>query len=238
MALRRPLRGTRPYYGGHYPMDKEEVRAKIQDIGIVPAVRTSSAEEARFAAEAVAKAGIPIVEITMTVPGAIDVISDLLRNAPDVIVGAGTILDLETARLCLKAGAKFLTSPALDLEIVKFAVRENVLMMAGALTPTEVVTAWKAGSDFVKVFPCAQVGGESYIRALKGPFPSIPLIAAGGVNQQTAVSFILAGAAALGIGRELIPSEAVQKRQEGRIRELAHRFLNFVRTARSRSAAV
>ena len=109
--------------------------------------------------------------------------------------------------------------------------------MAGALTPTEIVTAWKAGSDFVKVFPCAQVGGDSYIRALKGPFPKIPLIAAGGVNQQTAANFILAGAVALGIGRELIPKEAVQNRQDGRIRELAHRFLNFVRTARSRRAA-
>ena len=218
-------------------MDKEEVRAKIQDIGIVPAVRTSSAEEARFAAEAVAKAGIPIVEITMTVPGAIDVISDLLRNAPDVIVGAGTILDLETARLCLKAGAKFLTSPALDLEIVKFAVRENILMMAGALTPTEVVTAWKAGSDFVKVFPCAQVGGESYIRALRGPFPQVSLIAAGGVNQQTASGFILAGAAALGIGGELIPRAAIEQRQPERIRELARRFLNLVKTARKQVAA-
>jgi 2-dehydro-3-deoxyphosphogluconate aldolase / (4S)-4-hydroxy-2-oxoglutarate aldolase len=218
-------------------MNKEEVRAKIQDIGIVPAVRTSSAEEARFAAEAVAKAGIPIVEITMTVPGAIDVISDLLRNAPDVIVGAGTILDLETARLCLKAGAKFLTSPALDLEIVKFAVRENVLMMAGALTPTEVVAAWKAGSDFVKVFPCAQVGGESYIRALRGPFPQVSLIAAGGVNQQTASGFILAGAAALGIGGELIPRAAIEQRQPERIRELARRFLNLVKTARKHAAA-
>src|SRR5260370_31577364 len=110
-------------------------------------------------------------------------------------------------------------------------------MMAGALTPTEIVTAWKGGSDFIKVFPCAQVGGDSYIRALKGPFPKIPLIAAGGVNQQTAANFILAGAVALGIGRELIPSEAVQKRQERRIRQLTHRFLNLVRSARSRTAA-
>jgi len=135
------------------------------------------------------------------------------------------------------AGVRFLTCPGLDLDIVKFAADKNLTMMAGALTPTEIVTAWKSGSDFIKVFPCAQVGGDSYIRALKGPFPRIPLIAAGGVNQQTAANFILAGAVALGIGRELIPSEAVQKRQESRIRELAHRFLNFVRSARSRTAA-
>jgi 2-dehydro-3-deoxyphosphogluconate aldolase/(4S)-4-hydroxy-2-oxoglutarate aldolase len=218
-------------------VDKNEVCAKIQEIGIVPAVRTSSPGDALFAAEVVARGGIPIVEITMTVPGAIEVISHLVKNLPQVIVGAGTVLDIETARLCVDTGVQFLTCPGLDLGIVEFAKQENLTMMAGALTPTEIVTAWKAGSDFVKVFPCAQVGGDSYIRALKGPFPKIPLIAAGGVNQQTAANFILAGAVAIGIGRELIPKEAVQSRQEGRIRELAHRFLNFVRTARSRRAA-
>jgi 2-dehydro-3-deoxyphosphogluconate aldolase / (4S)-4-hydroxy-2-oxoglutarate aldolase len=218
-------------------LEKNEVCAKIEEIGIVPAVRTSSPEDALFAAEVVARGGIPIVEITMTVPGAIEVISHLLKNLPDVIVGAGTVLDLETARVCVDAGVQFLTCPGLDLGIVEFAKQRKLTMMAGALTPTEIVTAWKAGSEFVKVFPCAQVGGDSYIRALKGPFPQIPLIAAGGVNQQTAANFILAGAAALGIGRELIPKDAVQSRQEGRIRELAHRFLNFVRTARSRRAA-
>jgi 2-dehydro-3-deoxyphosphogluconate aldolase/(4S)-4-hydroxy-2-oxoglutarate aldolase len=213
-------------------MNKEEVHAKILEVGILPGVRTSSAAEARFAAETVAKAGIPIVEITMTVPGAIDVISHLAHNLPKVIVGAGTVLDIETAQLCLKAGAKFLTSPGLDLEIVQFARKEEVLMIAGALTPTEVITAWKAGSDFVKIFPCAQVGGDSYIKALKGPFPKVPLIAAGGVNQQTASAFILAGAAALGIGGELIPRAALELRQPERIRELSRRFLNLVKTAR------
>ena len=218
-------------------MEKEKVCAKIQEVGIIPAVRTSSAEEALFVSEVVSKSGIPIVEITMTVPGALEVISHLVKSLPHVIVGAGTVLDLETARLCVDAGVRFLTCPGLDLDIVEFAKEKHLTMMAGALTPTEIVTAWKSGSDFVKVFPCAQIGGDSYIRALKGPFPKIPLIAAGGVNQQTAANFILAGAVAIGIGRELIPSEAVQKRQEGRIRELAHRFLNFVRTARSRAAA-
>jgi 2-dehydro-3-deoxyphosphogluconate aldolase/(4S)-4-hydroxy-2-oxoglutarate aldolase len=219
-------------------MEKERVCAKIREVGIVPAVRTSSAEEARFAAEVIAKSGIPIVEITMTVPGAIDVISYLMKNLPDVIVGAGTLLDLDTARLCVDAGVQFLTSPGLDLEIVEFGAKENLTTMPGALTPTEVITAWKAGSDFVKVFPCAQVGGDSYIRALRGPLPQVPLIAAGGVNQQTAGNFILAGAIALGIGRELIPKEALEQRQEGRIRELARRFLNFVTTARSQNVVV
>jgi 2-dehydro-3-deoxyphosphogluconate aldolase / (4S)-4-hydroxy-2-oxoglutarate aldolase len=213
-------------------MKKENIRAKIEAIGIIPAIRTSSAIEARFAAEAVSKAGIPIVEMTMTVPGAIEIISELVSHAPELIVGAGTVLDVDSARSCLKAGARFLTSPGLDLDIVKFARQENVLMLAGALTPTEVNAAWKAGSDMIKVFPCAQLGGESYIRALKAPFPQVPLIAAGGVNQQTASGFILAGATALGIGGELIPRASIEQRQPERIRELARRFLNLVKTAR------
>jgi 2-dehydro-3-deoxyphosphogluconate aldolase/(4S)-4-hydroxy-2-oxoglutarate aldolase len=214
-------------------MEKERVCAKICEIGIVPAIRTSSTSEARFASEVIANSGIPIVEITMTVPGALDVIRYIAKNLPDVIVGAGTLLDLETAQRCTDAGVRFLTSPGLDLEIVEFAVKQKLCVMAGALTPTEVIAAWKAGSDFVKVFPCSQVGGDSYMRALKGPLPQVPLIAAGGVNQQTAGNFILAGAAALGIGRELIPKEAMEQKQEGRIRELARRFLKFVRIARS-----
>jgi 2-dehydro-3-deoxyphosphogluconate aldolase / (4S)-4-hydroxy-2-oxoglutarate aldolase len=217
-------------------MDKEQVRSTINEVGILPAIRVASAENARFAAEIVAQAGIPIVEITMTTPGAVDVIADLVRNLPQVIVGAGTILDAETARACLKAGAHFLTSPGLDPEIVQFARKENVLMMAGALTPTEIVAAYKAGSDFVKVFPCAQVGGDAYIKALKAPFPQIPLIAAGGVNQQTAGAFILAGASAVGVGGDLIPRSAIELRQPERIRELARRFLGLVRTARAQLA--
>jgi 2-dehydro-3-deoxyphosphogluconate aldolase/(4S)-4-hydroxy-2-oxoglutarate aldolase len=219
-------------------MKKEEVQARIQEIGIVPAVRLSSAEDARFATEAISHGGIPIVEITMTVPGAIDVISDLARNSPELIVGAGTLFDTGTARLCLDAGAAFLTSPGLDLAIVEFARKENVVVLAGALTPTEVTTAWKAGSDFVKVFPCSQVGGDTYIKALKRPFPQVRLIAAGGVNQQTAANFILAGASAIGVGGELIPKDAIQLRQAERIHELARRFVRFVNNARARMAAV
>src|SRR6266851_289508 len=218
-------------------MKKEEVRARIEEVGIVPAVRLSSEEDARFATEAVSHGGIPIVEITMTVPGAIEVISDLARNSPELIVGAGTLFDVKTARRCLDAGATFLTSPGLDLGIVEFALKENIVVLAGALTPTEVTTAWKAGADFVKIFPCSQVGGDSYIRALKGPFPHVPLIAAGGVNQQTAANFIFAGASAIGVGGELIPKDAIQFRQADRIHELARRFVSFVHNARTRIAA-
>jgi 2-dehydro-3-deoxyphosphogluconate aldolase/(4S)-4-hydroxy-2-oxoglutarate aldolase len=219
-------------------MKKEQVRDSIEEIGIVPAVRFRSAEDARFATEAVSHGGIPIVEITMTVPGAIDLISDLSHNMPQVIVGAGTIFDKETAGRCLDAGAKFLTSPGFDLQLVEFAAKRGVVVLAGALTPTEVTMAWKSGADFVKVFPCSQVGGATYIKALKGPFRHVPLIAAGGVNQQTAGDFILAGAAALGIGVQLVPEEAIVLRQEDRILELARRFLSFVKKARDRMATV
>jgi 2-dehydro-3-deoxyphosphogluconate aldolase/(4S)-4-hydroxy-2-oxoglutarate aldolase len=215
---------------------KEEVLAKIHEIGIMPGIRTSSAEDGRFAAEAIAQGGIPIVEITMTVPKAIDVISDMVRNSPNLIVGAGTVLDIETARRCIAAGAGFLTSPGLNLKIVEFAVKENILIIAGVMTPTEVIDAWQAGSELVKVFPCAPIGGPAYIRALKGPFPQVPIIAAGGVNQETAADFILAGAAALGIGGRLIPRAAIEHRQPEQISELARRFLRIVKTARNKTS--
>jgi len=214
---------------------KQEVHARIEDVGIIPAVRVSSADDARFAAETVNHGGIPIAEITMTVPEAFEVITDLTRSIPEMIVGAGTVLDVETARRCLDVGAKFLTSPGLVLEVVEFAIKNDVVVFPGALTATEVIAAWKAGADFVKIYPCRQVGGDSYIRALKSPLPQVPLIASGGVNQQTALNFILAGAAALGIGGELIPRESVQRRREDRILELARRFTKIVKEGRSRS---
>jgi 2-dehydro-3-deoxyphosphogluconate aldolase/(4S)-4-hydroxy-2-oxoglutarate aldolase len=213
-------------------LNQQEVRRRIEEIGIIPAVRVSSSEDAVFAAEAVSRGGIPIVEITLTVPEAHKVISLLVREVPEVIVGAGGILDVETARRCLDDGAKFLASDGLDPEIVEFALRESVVVIPGTLTPSEVLRAWKMGPDFVKVVPCAPVGGDSYIRALKTMFPSVPLIAAGGVNQQTASGFILAGAVALGIGTELIPREAIRRRQPERIAELARRFTGFVSSAR------
>jgi 2-dehydro-3-deoxyphosphogluconate aldolase/(4S)-4-hydroxy-2-oxoglutarate aldolase len=214
-------------------VNKQDVRNRIERIGIIPAVRVSSAEDALFAAEAVSRGGIPIVEVRLTVPEAHKAISYLVRNAPDVIVGAGGVNDVEMARSCLDAGASFLTSDGLDAEIAGFAVEENAVVIPGTLTPSEVVRAWKMGPDFVKVVPCAQVGGESYIRALKAMFPNVPLIAAGGVNQQTASGFVLAGAVALGIGAELIPREAIRRRQPDRIAELARRFTGFVGGARS-----
>jgi 2-dehydro-3-deoxyphosphogluconate aldolase/(4S)-4-hydroxy-2-oxoglutarate aldolase len=217
---------------------RDEVRARVEQIGIVPAVRVSSEHVARFAAEAVAGGGIPIVEIEMTVPSAIDVIRYLVANIPDMLVGAGSLYDTETARRCIGAGAKFLTTDGLDLAIIEFANKEDIAVWPAALTPTEVITAWKAGPDFVKIFPCAPVGGDSYIRILKKAFTHIPLIAAGGVNQQTAQKFILAGASALGVGGELIPEDALRLKQAARIRELSQRFVKFVGAGRGQLAAL
>ena len=213
-------------------MKKEEVSTRIQQVAIIPAIRALSGDDAHFAAEAVAHGGIPIVEITMTVPGAVELIAHLVRTDPEVVVGAGTVLDTRTARQCVDAGASFITAPSFNPAVVEFAAKENVLVLPGALTPTEVVTAWSAGADFIKVFPCAQVGGDKYIKALHTSLPQVRLIAAGGVNQQTAGNFILSGATAIGVGAELIPTEAIERRQSERIRELARRFQKLVKDAR------
>ena len=187
-----------------------------------------------MAAEAVCKGGISIVEITMTVPGAVDVIRELAKGSgKEILIGAGTVLNAEMARRCLDAGAEFLVSPGFNHDMVELAVREGKLVMAGALTPTEVITAWEAGADFVKVFPCGQVGGAKYIRALKGPLPQIPLVPTGGVNLNTAAEFIEAGAAALGVGGELVQAEALTAGKTEVIVENARKFLEIVKRARA-----
>jgi len=219
-------------------MTKAEVRARIEDIGIIPALRVPAPEQALFGAEAVYNAGIPIAEITNTVPDAPGVISRLVQRFPDMVVGGGTVLNADIARRSLDAGAKFLTSPGLVMEVVEFALKNDVVVFPGALTPSEVIAAWSAGVDFVKIFPCAPVGGPVYIRSLKVPLPQIPLIATGGVNQTTTINFILAGATALGIGAELIPKEALASRNEQQIHELAGRYLNMVKHARARKAGI
>ncbi len=218
-------------------MRKEELQARVEEIGLIPVIRTSSAEDARFAVEEISHGGIPLIEVTMTVPGAIEVIRDVVKHVPNVILGAGTVLDADTARRCIDAGAQFIGSPALDIPTVEFvAGQPNIIMMAGAMTPSEVLNARKAGSDFVKLFPCSLIGGDSYIRALRRPFPDIPLIAGGGITQQNAAHYLLAGASALSIGKELIPRESMLLHKPDRIRELTRRFASIVRSSRARIA--
>ena len=218
-------------------MNKLEVRGWIEETGIIAAIRVYSAEDALFAAAAVAASGIPVIEITLTVPQATKVISHLLKSVPGIIVGAGGVTHVELALQCLDAGAQFLTSDGLHPEVIELAAKRGVVVIPGALTPTEVITAWGASSDFVKVVPCAQIGGETYIGSLSRMYPHIPLIASGGVNQQNASKFILAGATALGVGRELIPADAIRLRQPDRIGELARRFVGFVKNGRDHLAA-
>ena len=218
-------------------MTREQVSNLIKQVGIIPAIRVSSSDDAHFAIEAVSSGGIPIVEITMTVPEAVQVISHVVRFHPEVLVGAGTVLNVEIAQQCADAGAGFITAPGFNSKVVEFAAKQNIAAVPGALTPTEVIEAWEAGSDFVKVFPCSQVGGEGYIKALNTALPQIPLIAAGGVSQRTAREFILAGASGVGIGNDLIPHDAIERKQADRIQELAHRFLASVKEARDLLAA-
>ena len=214
-------------------MTKDQVRQKIVDVGICPVIRAATAEQALAACEAVRAGGIPVVEITMTVPGAIEVISEVSkRMGADVLVGAGTVTHAETARRCIQAGAQFLVSPGFDQETVTLAKFEQKLIMAGALTPTEVITAWKAGADFVKIFPCGNLGGPKYIKALKGPLPHVPMIPTGGVNLQTAADFIRAGAVALGIGGELVSAAALKSGNTEEITEAAKKYVAIVREAR------
>jgi 2-dehydro-3-deoxyphosphogluconate aldolase/(4S)-4-hydroxy-2-oxoglutarate aldolase len=212
-------------------MTKQECRSRITEVGIIPVIRTSTANQARQAAETVCAAGIPIFEITMTVPGAIDVIARMVKdNSAGVLIGAGTVLDLESARRCLDAGAEFLVSPGFDRGVVEYANSREKLMIAGALTPTEVFNAWRAGSDIVKVFPCGSVGGAKYLKALKAPLPQIPMIPTGGVNLETAGDFIRAGAEAVGVGSELLVGSLAE------INERARKYLSIISEARVKAS--
>jgi 2-dehydro-3-deoxyphosphogluconate aldolase/(4S)-4-hydroxy-2-oxoglutarate aldolase len=217
-------------------MTRDQVRQQILEVGIVPVIRASSPQKAIAAAEAALAGGISVVEITMTVPRAKEAIVELSKN-PELIVGAGTVLNAEAARQCFDAGAQFLVSPGFDPGTVKLANSEGYLMMAGALTPTEVIAAWNAGSDFIKIFPCSAVGGASYIKALKSPLPQIPMIPTGGVNLKTAADFLAAGAAALGVGGELILSSALESNNMSAITDLAKQYVGIIKNVQAKKLA-
>ncbi|MGA2729507.1 MAG: bifunctional 4-hydroxy-2-oxoglutarate aldolase/2-dehydro-3-deoxy-phosphogluconate aldolase [Terracidiphilus sp.] len=216
-------------------MELDEVKRIIENTGIFPGIRVDSADQALYAAETLFDAGIPVAEITMTVPEAVEVIRALVQKFPTMAVGAGTVLDTETARRCIDAGARFVTSTGLVSEVVDAVRKAKIVAIPGALTPSEVIAGWKMGADYVKIFPAASLGGDLYIRSLKLPLPYVKIIAAGGVNQQTAVDFLRAGSTAIGVGMELLPREAVARRQSHRIHELARRFLGYVKEARKAS---
>ena len=214
-------------------MTKAEIVKQIEDVGLVPVVRASSADEAMQVIEAIKAGGVNVLEITMTVPGAVHVIEKVAdKYGSEVLVGAGTILDPETARACLLAGAQFIVSPALNLDTIALCHRYGAPIAPGVLTPTEVITAWSAGVDFVKVFPCGSVGGASYVKNLKGPFPQVKIIPTGGVSLKTAADFIKAGASALGVGTDLGDVNAIREGNAHIITERARQFIEIVRDAR------
>lgn len=214
-------------------MTREQILQQIKKVGLVPVLRAPSAEIAVAAAQAIEKGGVPVVEVTMTVPGAIDVIREMVKSSQGrVLVGAGTVLDPETARACMLVGAQFVVSPSLNVKTIEVCRRYGVPVIPGALTPTEVVTAWEAGADVVKVFPCSAVGGPKYLAALKGPLPQIDLIPTGGVSLATAADFLAAGAFALGVGGDLVDTKAIADGKPEVVTENARKYVAVVEQAR------
>jgi 2-dehydro-3-deoxyphosphogluconate aldolase / (4S)-4-hydroxy-2-oxoglutarate aldolase len=215
-------------------MNKKEILRHIHKVGLVPVLRAPSADLAIAAALAIEAGGVPILEVTMTVPCALEVVAALVKSSQGrVLVGAGTVLDAETARSCILAGAQFIVSPALNVKTIELCHRYSVPVFPGALTPTEIVTAWEAGADVVKVFPCSAVGGAKYLSALRGPLPQIDLIPTGGVSLATAADFLAAGAFALGVGSDLVDISAVKNGKPELITENARKYLAIVERARA-----
>lgn len=213
--------------------NKTVVIRQITETGILPVIRANSADEAMRAIDAIRAGGISTMEITMTVPGAVKVMEQVAaRYGEEVLVGAGTVLDAETARICILSGAQFIISPALNLETIRLCKRYGICVMPGALTPTEVVAAWQAGADFVKVFPAGALGGANYIKSLKAPLPQIEIIPTGGVSLKTGADFIRAGAAALGVGADLVDLAALGEGNTTLITDRARQYVEIVKESR------
>jgi 2-dehydro-3-deoxyphosphogluconate aldolase/(4S)-4-hydroxy-2-oxoglutarate aldolase len=214
-------------------MTRESIFSSIVEIGIVPVVRTESADGAIRAIQALYRGGIRSAEITMTVPGAIRALEKVADEFGDrMILGAGTVLDPETARACMLAGAEFFVTPTLKISTIEMVKRYSKVIMPGALTPTEILTAWEAGADAVKVFPCGAVGGAKYIKAVRGPLPHVEMVPTGGVNLETVADFLKAGACAVGVGAELIDSQTIREGKFEVFEQRAVRFLDVIKKAR------
>jgi len=216
-------------------MEKRDVFNRMVSEGLIPIIRVSSAKEAVNVADAIKAGGGSLIEITMSVPDALDTIKDLTHKYKDeIIMGAGTVLDPETGRAALLAGAQFIVTPTLNVDLIQLAHRYSTVIVPGAATPTEILAAWNAGADMVKVFPAAQLGGSEYLKALRGPLPQILLVPTGGVNLQNAGAFIKAGATALGVGGELVDKKAVKEKKFEVITENTRSFLKAIRDAKAR----
>ena len=218
-------------------MQKAEVLKSLREIGLVPVLRAESEEQALKLAAAIAAGGVTVLEVTMTVPGAIRVMRRLAEERPDILIGAGTVLDAETARMCILEGAQFVVSPALKIPTIEMCHRYGVAVLPGALTPTEIVTAWEAGADVVKIFPASALGGAKYLKSVKAPLPQVEMIPTGGVSLATAAEFLEAGAFALGVGADLVNLKAIAEGHPETITESARRYLAIVREFRKPRAA-
>lgn len=214
-------------------MRKEDVLAWMREVGVVPVLRAESVAKALALAEAIAAGGVTVLEVTMTVPGALEVMRSLVRDRPDILIGAGTVLDPETARMCILEGAQFVVSPALNVKTMEMCHRYSVAVLPGALTPTEIVKAWQAGADVVKVFPCSAMGGASYLKSVKAPLPQVELIPTGGVSLGTAEEFLKAGAFALGVGADLVDHKAMGEGRAHEVTESARKYLGVVKAFRA-----
>ena len=210
-----------------------EIQQRMEAAGLIPVLRAKSAKEALAVVEAMVAGGVSVVEVTMTVPGAIDVLRELKKNYGDkLLLGSGTVTDAQQCAATIEAGALFVVSPSLHLDVVAKTKELGKVSMPGALTPTEVITAWNAGADYVKVFPCSAVGGASYLKALKAPFPFLRLIPTGGVTLDTAASFLKAGAVALGVGSDLVNTAAVAEGKPEVVTNAARAYLEIIAQAR------
>jgi len=217
---------------------KKRALEKIREVGLIPIVRAPTAEIALAAAEAIVASGVGVAEITMTVPNALRVLGEVARRfGSRALIGAGTVLDRKTCAQAIAAGAEFIVTPSLELPVIRAAHKAKKVSIPGALTPTEILAAWRAGADLVKVFPCGPVGGPAYIKAIRGPLPDIPLVPTGGVNLETTPAFMRAGAAAVAVGGELVDVKALAEGRVDVVTENARRFLEAVRTARKASTA-
>ena len=215
-------------------MEKSAVLAKLREIGLVPVLRAESADQAMEIARAIGAGGVTVLEVTMTVPGAVEVVRRLVRESPEILVGVGTVLDPVTAERCIDEGAEFVVSPGLNLGTVETCLKRGVAVLPGALTPTEIITAWQAGADVMKIFPASAMGGAKYLKALKAPLPQVEMIPTGGVSLANAMEFLEAGAFGLGVGAELVDVEAIKAGNPGKITANAQKYLKIVEEFRGR----
>lgn len=214
-------------------MSREAALQKVLDTGIVSIIRAKSGEQLVGVAQALYEGGIDVIEVTFTVPGVLDIIAAVKKQLGDrILLGAGTVLDTETARAAILAGAEFIVTPTVNPVVIQLCNRYSKVIMPGAFTPTEILTAWEAGADIVKVFP-AEIGGPAFLKAVHGPLPQIRLLPTGGVNLETLPAFVKAGACAVGLGSALVEQKAVENGDFNRIRSLAGQYVELLRTTRA-----